>query len=156
MASGYSSTAKQAPRAWGSASAWRMCRASSWSRSIPAKRKDLDARLKLMREVDVAISVPAPTMPPGKWRSAGAMARETARRLKRRIAVRRTGSDGFAELERGQAEKDRQGASGQQPGCYPTGMDCAGAALVDAGDPADGATRPASLRLRLILAAAAR
>jgi N-acetyl-gamma-glutamyl-phosphate reductase len=98
----------------------------------PAKRKDLDARLKLMREVDVAILC----LPDDAAKEVAAAVGKSGVRLLDASTAHRVDPHwayGFAEMEQGQADKIAQAQFVANPGCYPTGMIALVRPLVDAG-----------------------
>lgn len=98
----------------------------------PAKRKDLDARVKLMREVDVAILC----LPDDAAKEVAAAVGNSGVRLLDASTAHRVNPDwvyGFAELQKGQAEKIAKAQLVSNPGCYPTGMIALVRPLVDAG-----------------------
>jgi N-acetyl-gamma-glutamyl-phosphate reductase len=98
----------------------------------PVKRKDLDARLQLMREVDVAILC----LPDDAAREVAQALGSSGVRLLDASTAHRVDPNwtyGFAEMEKGQADKIAQADRVANPGCYPTGMIALVRPLVDAG-----------------------
>jgi N-acetyl-gamma-glutamyl-phosphate reductase len=98
----------------------------------PAKRKDLDARVKLMREVDVAILC----LPDDAAKEVAHAVGKGSVRLLDASTAHRVAPDwvyGFAEMEKGQADKIAKAQLVSNPGCYPTGMIALVRPLVDAG-----------------------
>ncbi len=98
----------------------------------PDKRKDLEARLKLMREVDVAILC----LPDDAAKEVAQALGEGGPKLLDASTAHRVAPGwtyGFAELVPGQAEKIAQARRVSNPGCYPTGMIALVRPLVDAG-----------------------
>lgn len=98
----------------------------------PDKRKDLDARLKLMREVDVAILC----LPDDAAREVAQAVGKSGVRLLDASTAHRVAPDwvyGFAEMEKGQADRIAGAQLVSNPGCYPTGMIALVRPLVDAG-----------------------
>ncbi|MGE0658633.1 MAG: N-acetyl-gamma-glutamyl-phosphate reductase [Reyranellaceae bacterium] len=98
----------------------------------PDKRKDLDARLKLMREVDVAILC----LPDDAAKEVAQAVGRSGVRLLDASTAHRVAPDwvyGFAEMEKGQADRIAGAQLVSNPGCYPTGMIALVRPLVDAG-----------------------
>lgn len=101
----------------------------------PDKRKDMAARLELMRQADVVILC----LPDDAARDAVALAsslNEDAPRIIDASSAHRTAEGwvyGFAELVSGQAAAIRQAARVTNPGCYPTGAIALLRPLVEAG-----------------------
>jgi len=98
----------------------------------PDKRKDLDARLKLMREVDVAILC----LPDDAAKEVAQAVGKSGVRLLDASTAHRVAPDwvyGFAEMEKGQADRIAGAQLVSNPGCYPTGMIALVRPLVDAG-----------------------
>ena len=98
----------------------------------PDKRKDLDARVKLMREVDVAILC----LPDDAAKEVAQAVGKSGVRLLDASTAHRVAPDwvyGFAEMEKGQADRIAGAQLVSNPGCYPTGMIALVRPLVDAG-----------------------
>lgn len=98
----------------------------------PDKRKDLDARLQLMREVDVAILC----LPDDAAKEVAQAVGKSGVRLLDASTAHRVAPDwvyGFAEMEKGQADRIAGAQLVSNPGCYPTGMIALVRPLVDAG-----------------------
>jgi N-acetyl-gamma-glutamyl-phosphate reductase len=98
----------------------------------PDKRKDLGARVKLMREVDVAILC----LPDDAAREVAQAVSDSGVRLLDASTAHRVNPNwtyGFAEMEKGQADKIAKAQLVSNPGCYPTGMIALVRPLVDAG-----------------------
>jgi len=98
----------------------------------PDKRKDLDARLKLMREVDVAILC----LPDDAAREVAQALGDGGPKLLDASTAHRVAAGwtyGFPEMASGQAERIARARRVSNPGCYPTGMIALVRPLVDAG-----------------------
>ncbi|MBM4361472.1 MAG: N-acetyl-gamma-glutamyl-phosphate reductase [Deltaproteobacteria bacterium] len=98
----------------------------------PARRKDPEARLSLMREVDVAILC----LPDDAAVESAALAAQAGTRVIDASTAHRVAEDwvyGLPELAPGQRDAVRGAARVANPGCYPTGMLLALRPLVDAG-----------------------
>jgi N-acetyl-gamma-glutamyl-phosphate reductase len=98
----------------------------------PDKRKDLAARVALMRQVDVAILC----LPDDAAREVAQAVGNGGVRLLDASTAHRVDPKwtyGFAEMEKGQADKIAKAQLVSNPGCYPTGMVALVRPLVDAG-----------------------